>query len=232
MKRKLTIVAQAYLSALREYQLLGSRVSLQPALELGCRAFVLGLQPLEMEWLHKRALARLKLPAVAGLSDKRARRFLKDAMIPLVKIKRAGPQDEQRMRHLNRILDQRTAQLRTTKTQLQEGIAKRENLEMELQSKTNLLETLLRESLELQDGLKKLAHGEFTAQEKERLSLSRELVNNIAQTLLGVNVRLINLKHEAKNKGHELKHRIAGTQRAVASSVKTMRQLARKYQHS
>ena len=232
VKRKLTIVAQAYLSALREYLLLGSRVSLQPALELGCRAFVLGLQPSELSGMHHRALAKLKLPAGAAISVKRAGRFLKDALIPLVKLNHTGCQGKERIKHLNRSLNQKTAQLNTTKSQLQEGIAKREILEMELSIKTNLLGTLLRESLELQDGLRKLTHGAFTAQEKERRRLSRELRNNIAQTLLGLNVRLINLKHEAKHKVHALKHRITATQRVVAGSVKTMRQLARKNQHS
>ena len=232
MKQLLTEVAQAYLEALREHLRLGSHLSLQSALGLGCRAAALGLQPLELVEVHKQALAKLKPPASSGLSIKRARRFLKDALIPLVKMDHAGSQGKLRMNRLNLSLDHRTAQLSETKTKLREGLAKRESLELELRNNTSLCATLLRESLEIQDDLRKLTRRAFTTHEKERRRLSRELANRIAQTLLGVNVSLIVLRQEAEKKVKGLKEQIAHTHRVVASSVQSVRQVARKYRHT
>ncbi|HEY4951758.1 MAG TPA: hypothetical protein VII71_00040, partial [Verrucomicrobiae bacterium] len=52
----------------------------------------------------------------------------------------------------------------------------------------------LEESLELQKCLRQLTHRMLAAQEDERAKLSHELQDEIAQTLLGINVRLLSLK--------------------------------------
>ena len=58
---------------------------------------------------------------------------------------------------------------------------------------------LLKESLQLQEGLRQLAHQVLATQEDERRKISRELQDEIAQTLLGINVRLLSLKQEARS---------------------------------
>jgi signal transduction histidine kinase len=65
------------------------------------------------------------------------------------------------------------------------------------------------------------------AQEDERKSISVELHDEIAQTLLGINVRLLSLKQEARVNHKGLKKEIAGTQRLVVKSVKSVRRVAR-----
>jgi signal transduction histidine kinase len=58
---------------------------------------------------------------------------------------------------------------------------------------------LLKESLQLQERLRNLTHQVLAAQENERRNISRELQDEIAQTLLGINVRLLSLKQEARS---------------------------------
>ena len=58
----------------------------------------------------------------------------------------------------------------------------------------------LKASLQLQKHLRQLTHRVLVAQEDERLKLSHELRDEIAQTLLGINVRLLLLKQAARSK--------------------------------
>ena len=67
----------------------------------------------------------------------------------------------------------------------------------------------------------------LTAQENERKSISVKLHDEIAQTLLGINVRLLSLKQEARINHKGIKSEIATTQRLVVKSVKSVRRVAR-----
>ena len=55
----------------------------------------------------------------------------------------------------------------------------------------------MKESWRLQKHLRHLTHQILSAQEEKRKKISRELQDEIAQTLLGINVRLLTLKKEA-----------------------------------
>ena len=68
----------------------------------------------------------------------------------------------------------------------------------------------------------------LVAQEDERKKISLELQDEIAQTLLGINVRLLSLKQEARSNTKGLKNEIASTQRLVAKSARSVRQAGRK----
>lgn len=86
--------------------------------------------------------------------------------------------------------------------------------------------TLLKESLHLQEGLRRVAHRELRAQEQARLTLSHQLQDEIAQTLLGINVRLLSLKTVARDGANDLTKEIASTQRLVAESIRSINQFA------
>jgi signal transduction histidine kinase len=86
---------------------------------------------------------------------------------------------------------------------------------------------LLTQSRRMQEHLRHLTRKILTAQEDERREISRELHDEIAQTLTGINVRLANLKREAVVNTKGLKGKIAGTQRLVQKSVKIVHRFAR-----
>jgi signal transduction histidine kinase len=85
----------------------------------------------------------------------------------------------------------------------------------------------LEESLQLQNRLRQLTHKVLAAQENERKKISHDLQDEIAQTLLGINVRLLSLKRGGRNNTKSLENEIASTQRLVVKSAKTVRRFAR-----
>ena len=93
------------------------------------------------------------------------------------------------------------------------------------QSRANY-KSLLDESLALQNHLRRLTHRLLLVQEAERKKLSRDLRDEIAQTLLGINVRLLSLKRAATGNRATLKKEIASTQRLVQQSVRSINQFA------
>jgi signal transduction histidine kinase len=85
----------------------------------------------------------------------------------------------------------------------------------------------LKDSLKLQQQLRQLTRRVLVAQEAQRIRLSHELRDEIAQTLLGINVRLLLLKQAARSKAKGLKNEIASAQRLVVESATLVRRLAR-----
>jgi signal transduction histidine kinase len=109
---------------------------------------------------------------------------------------------------------------------LKKGIAQRKTVEEALKQSEKHYKALLEESLDLQAHLRRLTHQILTGQEAEREKISHELRDQIAQTLLGINVRLLTVKRAAKGHSAGLKKEIASTQRLVQESVQSINQFA------
>jgi len=232
MKRKLMQLSQRYVGALRKHLKQGPRASLVPALGLGHRAVALGVETLELARMHERALVTLEEASGKDGISKRAEIFFIEAIIPIVETHRAARQNKIQLDRLNKMLGRRTVELAVTNNQLQRGIVRRKSMETALKKSGEHYTQLLKDSLQLQEGLRQLAHQVLEAQEDERKKISRELQDEIAQTLLGINVRLLTLKQEARSNTKGLKNEIANTQRLVLKSAKSVRQVAREYGHS
>ena len=86
---------------------------------------------------------------------------------------------------------------------------------------------LLAESEFMQKKLRSLAREILTAQEDERRNISRELHDEVVQTLVGINVELSALGHAAGLGPRALKAKIARTQRLVEKSVNAVHRFAR-----
>jgi signal transduction histidine kinase len=111
---------------------------------------------------------------------------------------------------------------------LEQGIGQRKTMEGALAQSREHYETLLDESLGLQKHLRRLTHQILLAQEAERKRISHDLRDEIAQSLLGINVRLLTLKKAAQGNRATLKKEIANAQRLVQKSVRSINQFARK----
>jgi len=232
MKQRLTGLSQQYVAALRKYLRQGPHAGLQPAQGLGRRAVALGLETLDLARIHERALAILKLSTSQNgmiKQVKRAEIFFTEAITPIVETHRAARQSKIDLNRLNATLSRRTVELAVTNRQLQRGIVRRKSVEAALKISGVHYSRLLKDSLQLQEGLRQLTHEVLAAQENERKKISRELQDEIAQTLLGINVRLVSLKQEARSNTKGLKNEIASTQRLVVKSAKSVRRVARQY---
>jgi signal transduction histidine kinase len=229
MKRKRTGLSEQYVTALRQHLKRGPRASLLPALGLGRRAVALGLETLDLARVHEQAVATLELSASKDGFIKRAEDFFAEAITPIVETHRAARQSKIDLNRLNQTLNQRTVELAVTNRQLQRGIVRRKSVEAALKKSGEHYARLLKDSLQLQEGLRQLTHQVLAAQEDERKKISIELQDEIAQTLLGINVRLVSLKQEARSNTRGLKDEIASTQRLVAKSAKSVRRAAREY---
>jgi signal transduction histidine kinase len=227
MKRKLFALSKRYAKALRTHLRAGFSASLRPALGLGRQAVALRLETLELARMHERAFAALGPSNGTRWSSKRAEIFFTEALSPIVETHRAARQSKLDLNRLTETLDARTAELASSNRQLQRGIVRRKRVEAALKKSGVHYSKLLKDSLHLQAGLRELTHRVLAAQEDERKQMSIELQNEIAQTLLGINARLLSLKKDARINTQGLKSEIATTQELVLKSAKSVRRVAR-----
>jgi signal transduction histidine kinase len=228
MKRKWIQLADRYVTALRKHLKKGPRASLLPALGLGRQAVALRLETLDLARIHERAVAALELSSSKNGFIKRAAIFFAEAITPIVETHRAA-QSKIDLNRLNETLNRRTLELAASNRQLQRGIIRRKRVEAALRKSGEHYGKLLKDSLQLQEDLRQLTHHVLAAQEHERKKISVELQDEIAQTLLGINVRLVSLKQEARSNTRSLKNEIANTQQLVADSAKSVRRVAREF---
>jgi len=232
MKQKVIGLSQRYMTALRNHLKDGSRASLLPALDLGRRAVVLGLETLDLARIHERAVATLELSSSKNGFIKQAEIFFTEAITPIVQTHRAARQSKVNLNRLNETLNRRTRELAAANRQLQRDIVRRKTVEATLKKSGAHYARLLKDSLQLQEDLRQLTRQVLASQEDERKKISLELQDEIAQTLLGINVRLVSLKQEARNNTKGLKHEIASTQRLVVKSTRSVRRAAREFANS
>jgi signal transduction histidine kinase len=226
MKRKLSALSQRYVAALEKH-VKRRQASLKPARGLGQQAVKLGLETLDIAKIHDEALAKLEASSSRDGFIRRARIFFDEAVTPIEKTHRAALRAKTELIRANATLERQTADLAISSRVLKESIARRQSVEKSLKRRGGRSKKLLVESGRLEKHLRTLAHEVLTAQEKKRQKISHDLQDEIAQTLLGINVRLLTLKRDALVNAQGLKKAIATTQRLVDKSVRSIRQFAR-----
>ena len=159
----------------------------------------------------------------------RAAIFFTEAITPIEETHRAALEARLQLEQLNETLDQRTLELADSNRELQEGITERKTAEAALKTSERASSQLLKESRLLEEHLQDMARKILSAQKTERKKMSLQLQDEIAQTLLGIHVRLLALKKEAAANSAGLNKEIATTQRLVEESVKTINRFAREF---
>lgn len=232
MKRKLSAMSQQYVTALKKHLKQGPRGSLPAARGLGRRAVAIGLETLDVARIHEGALAALEASASKDGIIERAKSFFAEAIIPIERTHRAALKANARLSQLNKALGRRTVDLAVSNRSLKRGIARRKTVEKALKKSETHSQKLLQESRRLQKHLQRLTHRILSAQEDKRKKISHDLQDEIAQTLLGINVRLLALKKEAGLNAEDLQKEIASTQRLVDQSVESIKGFARAFAKS
>jgi signal transduction histidine kinase len=229
MKRKVIELSQRYVTALRKHLKQRLQASLQPARELGRQAMSLGLETLDVARIHEGALATLEASSSRDGLIERAEVFFAEAITPIEKTHQAALKANVRLSQLNKTLGRGTMDLAVSNRSLKQEIARRKTVEKALKKSGEHSKELLEESRRLQKHLQHLTHRILSAHEDKRKKISRDLQDEIAQTLLGINVRLLALKKEAAVNTEGLQKEIASTQRVVDMSVKSIKRFARDF---
>jgi len=110
--------------------------------------------------------------------------------------------------------------LTASNEKLEREVVRRQTLEQALQQSEH-------HQKQLADQARLLTHRILHAQEEERKRISRELHDEIAQTLVGINVHLAGLTRGAVGNLRGLQQKIMQTQRLVEKSVDTVHRFAR-----
>jgi signal transduction histidine kinase len=128
-------------------------------------------------------------------------------------------------------LGRRTASLAEDNAQLKRDVVRRGRHETELlaslRSSEEKYKALLAQAQLVQGQLRRLSRNILSAQEEERKEISRELHDEVAQTLAGIGMHLAALKDAASVNTLALRRRIARTQLFVERSVKIVHRFAR-----
>jgi signal transduction histidine kinase len=136
-------------------------------------------------------------------------------------------QDSLILHRLNQVLERRATILTTANRRLLRDVNRCKETERTLKASRGHYLKLWRESRHLQQDLRRLTHQILATQEGQRRDLSRNLQDDIAQTLLGINVRLLALRLTDRKNTRRLRAGITGTQHLVAASAKSMQRSSR-----
>jgi signal transduction histidine kinase len=228
---KLTGLSRRYQAALRKHLKQGSQASAEPAQRFGRQAMATGLETLDLARIHEQALITLVLPGYSartrGAMVRRAGTFFAETITPIEKTHRIAREANVHLNGMIETLHQRSLDLATSNRQLRQEIAQRKSVEESLRESEQHYSKLLEESRLLQEQLRLLSRQLLLAQEEERKRISRELHDEIAQTLTGINVRLAALKTESTVNTKGLQNKITSTQRMVEKSVDIVHRFAR-----
>ena len=228
MKQKNLIrLSQQYETALEKHLKLGPGAGLTPALKLGRAAAAAKLDTLELARIHQQAMVALGLSEKKNGFNKLAGIFFAEANTLITQEHRTAQEGKANLSRTQAALGLRTEELAVSNRELLRGVAQRKVMQDAAEKNGDHYKSSLKESLELQKRLRKLTHRVMVEQEDERANISRELQDEIAQTLLGINVRLLSLKQHARSNSKVLKEEIAKTQQLVMKSAQCVRRVAR-----
>ncbi|MEO6246103.1 MAG: PAS domain-containing protein [Opitutaceae bacterium] len=117
--------------------------------------------------------------------------------------------------------------LAASNRKLEAEIVRRQAVETDLSKSERHLSVSLGEARQLQTRMRNLSHQLLRAQEEERKRISRELHDDIVQSLVGISVHLQCLTRAATVNPAALRRQIAGTRQVVEKSIHSMHRFAR-----
>jgi signal transduction histidine kinase len=217
-----------YLAALRLHDEDGLETHLQMARGLGATAVETGLGALELAKIHDAALTDILSASTstsAASEDATASRasiFFNEALTPIERTHRSALEAAAELREIHTDLDQRTKDLAASKREVVRQMEERKVVEDALRTSEETAADLLVHSRMLEEELLEMTRRTLSANEAERKRMSLHLQDDIAQTMIGIHVRLLALKKAVSIKHEDFAEQITTTERLMAQSVKTI----------
>lgn len=231
MNKKNPQLAGRYLAALRAHLDARRPSGVKAARELGREILAAGFVTLDLARMHEQALVGLaKSHDLANVRNGRIRRagmFFTEALVPLEKAQSATRASLAQLQQRAATLREHTAALAEGNRQLRREVRRRRAGEAAVKEGKEHYQRLFVQSQFMQKKLRHLARQILAAQENERREISRELHDEVVQTLVGINVELAALGQAASIGLQAVKAKIARTQRLVEKSVSAVHQFAR-----
>ena len=223
-KDELVAFERSYLTALRKH--MNADTDSDGAGRIGRRALNLGIETLALARIHERAVAALMPGAGAVGRVRRAESFFAEAVAPVEAAHCGVAELRTELKRLDKQLDRRTSGLGAARARLAGEVARRKELAAECKEVKRQHDDLRAQAGFAEKRMRSLSHRILTAQEEERLRISRDLHDAIGETLTGINVDLATLKGEAASHSRELAEAISKAQRLVERSMKNVHQFA------
>jgi signal transduction histidine kinase len=224
-------LASRYRKALKAHLEKPAAENRRQATALGRAALLGGLATLDLAIIHEQAVLTLAKSFDftthnnAALRD--AGRFFTRALIPLESAQNAAREASRTLITRNRVLRRHASALARGNRRLEREVAQRKAGATLIHEAKERYRKLFLESQVMQKKLRSLTHQIISAQEAERREISRELHDDVVQTLVGINVELSALGKGASVGLRALKTKIARTQRLVTNSVNAVHRFAR-----
>jgi signal transduction histidine kinase len=198
---------------------------------LGRAALAADLVTLDLAALHADAILKLSsrfdFTGKNPVALRRAGQFFTRALVPLEAKQRETRETNRQLKERNATLRRHTAELASGNRKLEREVARRLVGETKLRDERERYRVLFLQSHVMQRKLRQLTRQILIAQEEERKKISRELHDEVVQTLVGINVELATLGKDSTAGLLSLKTKIARTQRLVTDSVNAVHRFAR-----
>jgi signal transduction histidine kinase len=201
---------------------------------LGTQAVGLKLETLDLAAIHHRALSILEssggTPLELAAMTRLATEFFAATLLPIEATHPTALEASSSLERLNAELARITQKLEGSTRDLERGIVERKTAENALRMSGERSAKLLDESQQLYSNVQELARKTLGANEEERRSLSRLLQDEIAQSLLGIHVRLLVLRGEVTATSESVRKEVDLTQRLVRKTESTINRILRDFE--
>ena len=225
--------SEEYLAALRTYMEQSPLGSFESARALGRKALRLGMETLELARFHDLAVDRL-VPQEADTGEResltaRAAIFFSETANPIEQTHPAVRQVRDNIQKMHMTLVQRTSDLEDSNWKLKIQTTERKAFAALCQKKEHAFKQLMADTRELEEKLQSMARDILSANEAERKKMSLQINDEIAQALLGINLRMAALKNQITTNQADINKEIAIIRDLVKRSVRIIKHLAHEF---
>jgi signal transduction histidine kinase len=198
---------------------------------VGRAALARGVRSIDLAVMHAQAIVALapkhNFGETRNGSLRRAGVFFTQALIPIEAARCAARETDRDLQQRSETMRRHTAELIKGNRRFERESARRKAGEVVIRKSEKDYRALFLESQVMQKKLRLLTRQIIAAQEEERKHISRELHDEVVQTLVGINVELSALVAGASIGLRTLKAKVAHAQKLVEQSVKTVHRFAR-----